>query len=141
MRLWIFLGIVALFSQPVTATELVHRFVNPNFGGNPLNGNFLMSQAGDQNNTKDSVSPTTPANALKDFTDRLKSSVLSGLARSASNKLVDENGNIIPNNTLTIGDFSVSVGDEVNGAVTINVSDGISSTQLTIPSINSTPTQ
>lgn len=138
MRLWIYFGLAVIFSSPVTATELVHRFVDPNFGGNPLNGNFLMSQASGQDRNKEPPVIEPPVDPLKEFSDRLKDSILSGLANATSDKLVDSTtGKIIPNNTVSIGDFSVRVGSEVNGAVSINVTDGISSTELTIPSINS----
>lgn len=138
MRLYICLGLIVVFSPHVEATELVYRFTDPSFGGNPLNGNFLMSQAIEQNNFKEKVMPDAPVNALQDFTDRLKNSILSGLARAASGNLIDATtGKIIPNNSVIIGDFSVVVGSEIDGGVSISVSDGISSTHLIVPSINS----
>lgn len=138
MRLCIYLGLAVMFSPPVNASELVHRFVDPSFGGNPLNGNFLMNQAGDQNATQDKIAPVIPKNALQDFTDRLKSSIFSALTRSVSGQLIDANtGKIIPNNTINVGDFSIVVGNEVNGSVSISVSDGITSTELTVPNIGS----
>jgi curli production assembly/transport component CsgF len=127
------------FSPPVTATELVHRMVNPNFGGNPLNGNFLINQANEQNNTKESVPVADTAGTkteLQRFTDSLKSSILSGLARATAGNLIGSDGNLVPNSTINVGDFSVSVGDVVSGGVTVSISDGISSTTLIIPRVN-----
>ncbi|MGZ8216870.1 curli assembly protein CsgF [Methylomagnum sp.] len=46
-------GALALLA--VTAAhgaELTHSFVNPSFGGNPLNGGYLLSNAASQNNHK-----------------------------------------------------------------------------------------
>lgn len=44
------LGAVALlWTVGASGTELTHRFVNPNFGGNPLNGPFLLNSATLQN--------------------------------------------------------------------------------------------
>ena len=34
---------------PAQATELVYEPINPSFGGNPLNGSFLLSKANSQN--------------------------------------------------------------------------------------------
>ena len=45
---WVFLAITALVvsaSAPTVASELVYHPVNPTFGGNPLNGTPLLSQA------------------------------------------------------------------------------------------------
>lgn len=135
MRLWIYLGLMVIFSPVVIATELVHRAVNPNFGGNPLNGNFIMSQATAQDTNKDpSLVDTSTTNPIQDFTDNLKSAVLNNMANSISNRLVDANGNIIQNRQLSIGGFSISVGTPNNGSVNINISDGISDTQLTVDS-------
>ena len=45
-------GLVAgiVLSAPASATEQVYRPVSPTFGGNPLNGNFLLSTAQAQGN-------------------------------------------------------------------------------------------
>jgi curli production assembly/transport component CsgF len=45
---WTFPAITALVviaSPPALASELIYHPVNPTFGGNPLNGSFLLSQA------------------------------------------------------------------------------------------------
>lgn len=34
-----------LSASPALATELIHQMVNPAFGGNPLNGSWLLSNA------------------------------------------------------------------------------------------------
>ncbi len=36
-------------ATPVVAEELVFRFINPSFGGNPMNGNWIMSYVAAQN--------------------------------------------------------------------------------------------
>ena len=38
-------ALVAIASAPAFASEIVYHPVNPNFGGNPLNGSALLSQA------------------------------------------------------------------------------------------------
>jgi curli production assembly/transport component CsgF len=134
MRLWIYFGLI-MVSAPVAATELVHRAVDPSFGGNPLNGSFLINQASEQNNTKE---PTAPEKSqLQTFTENLQGDILSGLSNAASGRLLDANGNLIPNSTINVGNFSVSVSGESNGSVTVSITDGISNTVLTVPRINS----
>jgi curli production assembly/transport component CsgF len=47
-RSWTVAAIVAIgvtASVPALASELVYHPVNPTFGGNPLNGSFLLSTA------------------------------------------------------------------------------------------------
>jgi len=47
-RSWTVAAIIAIgitASAPVLASELVYHTVNPTFGGNPLNGSFLLSTA------------------------------------------------------------------------------------------------
>jgi curli production assembly/transport component CsgF len=38
-------ALIAIASAPAFASEIVYHPVNPNFGGNPLNGSALLSQA------------------------------------------------------------------------------------------------
>lgn len=126
----------------VNATELVHRFQNPNFiGGSPLNGSYLMSQATAQDTNKEPPVIEEKANSLQDFTERLKESLLNEIANNASSKLFDANGNLIENNTVSIDKFSIAVGTRgTNGALNINITDGITNTQLTIPRATSSTT-
>jgi curli production assembly/transport component CsgF len=47
-RSWTITAIIAIgvtVSAPALASELVYHPVNPTFGGNPLNGSFLLSTA------------------------------------------------------------------------------------------------
>lgn len=51
-----FLGLIIIFVANLSeATELIFQFTNPNFGGNSLNGNFLLNQAQLQNKFKEPV--------------------------------------------------------------------------------------
>jgi curli production assembly/transport component CsgF len=50
---------VLVSSACCDAGELVHNFVNPSFGGNPLNGSYLLSNASAQNDYKDSQTTTS----------------------------------------------------------------------------------
>ena len=138
MRPSIYLCLAVIFSPTVTATELTHRFTNPNFiGGSPLNGSYLMNQATAQDITKEPPVVEPPVNALQDFTDRLKESLLSDVASNASKDLFDKDGNLREGGTVSIGGFSVSVGTADKGALTISITDGLTSTQLIVPKVNS----
>lgn len=144
MYLWFYLGLMAVFSLPAAATEIIHRFENPSFGGNPLNGPVLLNQATAQNNLKDpniaakaSASQQTP---LERFKASLQSSILSQISRSSSQNLFDDNGNLLLGTNLQFDGFSITVDSTpVNGTVNINITDGISSTDLIVPYVSTTP--
>lgn len=145
MRLCIYLGLLALLSAPAAATEMVHRFVSPSFGGNPLNGPFLLNQANEQNNFKDpeagGKTATPQKSEIERFKDSLQRAILNQVSRTTTQNLFDDNGNIQLGTNLNFdlnadgqSDFSVLVSDEpVNGNVSISITDGITDTVLTVP--------
>ncbi|PRA52291.1 MULTISPECIES: curli assembly protein CsgF [Pseudomonas] len=101
----------------VQATELVYTPINPSFGGNPLNGTWLLNNAQAQNDYDDpdikSRATTTGTSALDRFTSQLQSRLLS--------QLLD---NISTGNTgsLSTDSFIVDVIDD-SGALSIQVTD------------------
>ncbi|WP_442497797.1 curli assembly protein CsgF [Methylobacter sp. sgz302048] len=148
MRLWIYLGLLAVFIKPLSATELVYRPVSPSFGGNPLNGSFLLNQAAEQNNFKDPAAvnkATAPQKSeLERFKENLQRAILNQVSRTTTQNLFDEDGNIQLGSDLNFdldgdgqSDFAVIVDEApINGSVSISISDGISDTVLTVPYIN-----
>ncbi|WP_434768431.1 curli assembly protein CsgF [Pseudomonas triticicola] len=101
----------------VQATELVYTPVNPSFGGNPLNGTWLLNNAQAQNDHDDpdikSRSAVAGTSALERFTSQLQSRLLG--------QLLD---NISTGNTgsLSTDSFIVNVIDD-SGALSIEVTD------------------
>lgn len=101
----------------IQATELVYTPINPSFGGNPLNGTWLLNNAQSQNDYDDPdlKSRITPVgtSALERFTGQLQSRLLG--------QLLD---NISTGNTgsLSTDAFIVNVIDD-SGALTIEVTD------------------
>ncbi|NOP35813.1 curli assembly protein CsgF, partial [Klebsiella pneumoniae] len=72
------------------ATELVYTPVNPAFGGNPLNGTWLLNNAQAQNDyddpdLKDRSSAFAGTTALERFSNQLESRMLSQLLDNISN--------------------------------------------------------
>jgi curli production assembly/transport component CsgF len=144
MRLGFYLGLMVAFSLPAKATELVHHFESPSFGGNPLNGPVLLNQATAQNQFKDPnavpYTPTPQKTPLQQFTDNLQSSILSQVSRGTSQNLFDKNGNLLLGTNLQFNGFSITVSNTpVNGTVSIDITDGISSTNLIVPYVTTTP--
>ena len=101
------------------ATELVYTPVNPSFGGNPLNGTWLLNNAQAQNDYDDpdlkSRSSVAGTSALERFTSQLQSRLLG--------QLLD---NISTGNTgsLSTDAFIVNVIDD-SGALSIEVTDRV----------------
>lgn len=106
------------------ASELVHTPVNPSFGGSPLNGNWMLSNAQAQNKRKDpdSVSAYSQKSQLEQFNDTLQRTILNRIASAATQSIVDENGNLVPG-TIDTGSFQVSIVDNQDGTITITTTD------------------
>jgi curli production assembly/transport component CsgF len=119
----------------VQATELVYTPINPSFGGNPLNGTWLLNNAQAQNDYDDPdlKDRTTVAgtSALERFTSQLQSRLLG--------QLLD---NISTGNTgsLSTDAFIVDVIDD-SGALTINVTDRATGevSEIQVNGITTTP--
>ncbi|MFJ2491548.1 curli assembly protein CsgF [Pseudomonas iridis] len=117
---WISGLLVGLASAAAAqATELVYTPVNPSFGGNPLNGTWLLNNAQAQNDYDDpdlnSRSSVAGTSALERFTSQLQSRLLG--------QLLD---NISTGNTgsLSTDSFIVNVIDD-SGALSIEVTDRV----------------
>lgn len=101
------------------ATELVYTPVNPAFGGNPLNGTWLLNNAQAQNDyddpdLKDRASAfSSGTSALDRFTNQLESRLLGQLLDNISN------GNT---GSMSTNAFLIDVIDN-DGALSIKVTD------------------
>ncbi|MCG2835957.1 curli assembly protein CsgF [Photobacterium sp. WH77] len=106
------LGFCGMNSQ---ATELIYTPVNPNFGGNPLNGNFLLGVANAINDYK----------APKEDSLLDEQSDLERLASSLESRLISQllsdvgNGNT---GQLVTDDFLLNIVDN-NGTLMIQITD------------------
>jgi curli production assembly/transport component CsgF len=90
-RYWTVVAIIAVginASAPAFASELVYHPVNPTFGGNPLNGTFLLStaQAQGEGTKSGAQSPDLSGltNALSNLGTNLGGSGTSGTSGSGS---------------------------------------------------------
>jgi len=105
------------------ASELVYTPINPSFGGNPLNGSWLLSNAQAQNDysasSSSSSSSATGLSTLERFTSQLQSQLLSQVL---SNIKDGKSGTLqtdafIVNIIEDSGSLSVQVTDRATGAV------------------------
>lgn len=127
--------LISTLCAPAYATEMVYTPVNPNFGGSPLNGQWLLNSAQITNKHKDPSADDRDSlfqqrSSFEDFNDQLERSVLSRLASAASSQFVDSSGKFIPG-TFETGSFTVSVVDIGSGALTITTTDRITGASTT----------
>ncbi|MDO6706529.1 curli assembly protein CsgF [Photobacterium sp. 1_MG-2023] len=106
------------------ATELIYTPVNPNFGGNPLNGNFLLGVANAINDHKDpsASDPFEQQSDLERLTANLESRLISQLLADVGN------GNT---GQLTTDDFVLNIVDD-NGTLLIQITDKTTGESSTI---------
>jgi curli production assembly/transport component CsgF len=114
-RIIITLGLFMLTAN-AASSELVYTPFNPSFGGNPLNGSFLLNKANAQN------THSAPSNE-RTYGDRLQESLerayINRIVREVTNLAfgapeLDENGDPLPsifddNSLFVSGDFQVEL--------------------------------
>ncbi|WP_444910438.1 curli assembly protein CsgF [Microbulbifer sp. TRSA005] len=109
--------VATLFScSSVIATELIYEPVNPNFGGNPLNGTFLLQNAQSQDSHEDPDKHNSlyeQPSALDRFTDSLETRLLNQLLTDVGD------GN---SGELITDDFIVQIVDN-DGVLTVLITD------------------
>lgn len=120
---------LALAACPLAfASPLIYTPVNPAFGGNPLNGSYLLNEAqatnthtpsGGGGNDAGSLAPETP---LQQFNDQLQSSILSQLAASATSSILGPDGVLKPGIVQT-SNFTISIVDAGGGLLNITTTD------------------
>lgn len=133
---------ILLLAAPSQAGNLVYQAANPAFGGNPLNGSWLQSEAQAQNipqtaqqrqqqlfstGTSRGISTLTPGQI---FAQQLQSQLYSSLANQITQAIFGENAR--PNGTFVFQGTTIEflrVGSDVQ--VTIN--DGQTKTQVVVP--------
>lgn len=125
------LAVATVVAPAITqATELVYEPINPSFGGNPLNGSFLLSKANSQNAHSASLSE-------RSYDERLQES----LERAYINRIVreitdiafgeqeyDEDGNPIDSifnqdSIFVSGDFQVELITSNADSIIVNITN------------------
>lgn len=134
------LGIALAFGGPAKANQLTQQFINPAFGGNPLNGTYLLGLAGD-NNTRYLTNPQsaqsqqqTGASAAATFQQEITSSLLSGIASTISQQIVGQNA--ANSGTFVVGGETINftrVGGQINVTILDAASGGTTNIQLPVP--------
>ncbi|MGQ8365738.1 curli assembly protein CsgF [Glaciecola sp. 1036] len=127
-------GVIGCFlASTATATELVYTPINPSFGGNPLNGSFLLNKANSQNRHS---APLTERSYDERLQESLERAYINRIVREITDlafgeQEVDENGNPIDSifdqdSIFTSGDFQVELITSNPDSIIVNITNLVS---------------
>lgn len=122
-------AVLILCAAPSIASELKFQFINPSFGGSPLNGSYLLGSASAQNDfTEDK-----DVDLLADFEEQLTRRILSDVSRKITQDAfgVDD----LQAGVYEIGDFIIDVDSGGGSGVMVEILDTStgSSTVVEVP--------
>ena len=131
-----FFSVAGAFSVSGQATQLTYTPVSPAFGGSPLNGPFILGQAG-ANNFRYLQNPATtnpsggPATAQQ-FKNQITSALLSQIANQVSQQIIGSNAK--DNGTFNLAGELIQF-NRANGEINISITDTATGgqTQIQIP--------
>lgn len=112
-------GIVSIgFSQ-----DFVYQPVNPAFGGDPFNYQWMLSSASEQNDHKEeSTYSSYEQDPLADFENSLNRQILSQLSRKLVDNIFGEGD--LQDGTFEIGGFQIDIASGSEG-VTVKIFDAV----------------
>lgn len=116
------------------AQQLVYRPINPSFGGETFNYQWMLSSAQAQNKLEERASDRFGTNALDDFESSLNRQILSQLSRQLVNDVFGEGGDGLQEGVFEFGNLLVEITYEAEGinVSIVNNSDG-TQTDILIP--------
>ncbi|MEZ7498968.1 curli assembly protein CsgF [Flavobacterium sp. Arc3] len=132
MKFIYFSLILFLFSFTIKAQALVYKPVNPAFGGDTFNYQWLMSSAENQNKFKEKTSETETKTDLEQFKASLNSQLLSQVSSLLYKQQFGTDG--LSEGSYTFGSYAIDVYPTSNG-LSINILDTTTGeqTQVIIP--------
>ncbi len=110
------------FSGYALSSELVYKPINPSFGGNPLNGSFLLGKAQGQNKHK---APQSRKSFEEKVSDALERATLSDIVSKYKDTVLGE-GAVSHNgedSTFISGDYQINILSSNSDTITIEVTD------------------
>lgn len=139
-------GVCAVFltASSAFAGPLTYQPVNPSFGGSPLNGGWLQSQATAQNifvrkrqladalaqATQQAEQRQTATSPASNFAAIINARLLAAVADRITNAIFGENAQ--QSGTFVVQGTTIAF-QQLNGNVQITVNDGTSTSTVTVP--------
>lgn len=132
----LFAGLLAFLPVLLFSQDFVYKPVNPAFGGETFNYQWLLNSATAQNLLKadeeDSFSSFNQGTTLDDFTESINRQLLSQLSRQVAVSQFGEEG--LTDGIYTVGNFQIDVSTTLDGlAITILDASLGEQTQIVIP--------
>jgi curli production assembly/transport component CsgF len=123
--------LLAVSTLEVKSQDLIYRPINPAFGGDTFNYQWLLSSAQAQNKF-DGTSRNFMNNPLDDFEASLNRQILNELSRKLITQIFGEGE--VKDGSFTFGTLQVDITSEIDGVniSIINNRDG-SQTSITVP--------
>jgi len=131
---------VACFGQRgAVAGTLTYTPTNPSFGGNPMNGQFLLNQAQSQNHfnpSPQSLGGFGPQSLSPGqlFAQQLQSQLLNSFANQITQALFGPNAQ--NNGTFSYGNTTVTFIRLPNHTIQVTINDGTTITTVIVPVTN-----
>ncbi|HEX8039139.1 MAG TPA: curli assembly protein CsgF [Chryseosolibacter sp.] len=131
-RVFILTASILFCFLSASSQQLVYKPVNPAFGGDTFNYQWLLSSAQAQNKLEDLTRTPFGANPLDDFENNLKRQILNQLSREIINKMFGEEG--LQDGSFEFGVFEVTITSQLEGIdIEIHNSRDGSKTNITVP--------
>ena len=119
-------GVLLLFSTQTKAQDFVYTPVNPAFGGNTFNYQWMLSSAQAQDTYKAPVDGTSDpyshyrSNPVDDFAESLNRQILSRLSREIVSRQFGEEA--LAEGSYVLGDYQIDIGNS-DGGIEITIVD------------------
>lgn len=120
-----------IFTTAILADQLVWTPINPSFGGNPFNGDWLIAQAEAQKPEEEEVSEgwQLETDPLEDFSESLNRQILSRLSSRIIETAFGEAD--LESGHYEIGDFIIDI-DATDAGVRVIITDPSTGDDTTI---------
>ena len=125
-------AVLIFFSLTAFSQQLVYRPINPVFGGDTFNYQWLLSSAQAQNTFEESGRTGLSANPLNDFEANLNRQILNQLSREVIDEIFGEGG--LEDGNFEFGTLQISIASETEGVnIDIHNSQDGSRTNILVP--------
>lgn len=113
--------------ESAAADEMVYKPINPNFGGNPFNGSYLLGNASEQRGFSPPKDKKKPA--VEEFSDEIQRALMYRISRDVADMILGEDAK--ESGHFSVGDTTVDFHRE-GDQVIINVLDDRTGGETTI---------
>lgn len=125
MKTTITLSTLIFVAGTASATQMVYEPVNPSFGGNPMNGSFLLQKAQSQN---DHQATGNERSFVQRFQEQLERNIINSITR----RIAD--GDLVEG-IYDTGEYTVEVTGQADGSVLVYITNNATGevTTITMP--------